>query len=55
MGVTETKGLSAIELAIRDLRAMCEDGSTEEICFRAVVKHLTEDVSVAVLPRLIGR
>ncbi|AXW83841.1 hypothetical protein [Anaplasma marginale] len=43
MGVTETKGLSAIELAIRDLRAMCEDGSTEEICFRAVVKHLTED------------
>ena len=44
-GATKTKGLSAIGLAIRDLRAMCEDGSTEEICFRAVVKYLTKDAN----------
>ncbi|ASI48144.1 hypothetical protein AOV_00805 [Anaplasma ovis str. Haibei] len=45
VGATKTKGLSAIELAIRDLRAMCEDGSTEDICFRAVIKYLTEDTN----------
>ncbi|ACZ49510.1 hypothetical protein ACIS_01027 [Anaplasma centrale str. Israel] len=40
---SSSKGLSAMGLAVRDLGVMCNDGSTEDICFRAVVKYLAED------------
>ncbi|MCU7612410.1 hypothetical protein [Anaplasma capra] len=33
--------LGGIEFAIRDLKALCGDGSTENICFRTAVKYLT--------------